>query len=189
MSLCDKLRSSRKERSLKILKKLNSLGMKISYSDIEKYQVNEFTGRFHIAKAMVDLGYVENTDEAFNLYLGINKPAYVERVILTVEETVELIKSIGGIAVLAHPILLNDQNIIFKCIKWGIDGIECIHSKHTLSDSKHYIDLCHENNLIITGGSDCHGVLFDDELLLGNYFIQINKNLKSKEDLKCLQAK
>lgn len=187
IDLCKDLKDSRMARSVKILKKLNLLGFDISLSDIEKYQSKGFTGRFHIALELVNLGYVKNTNEAFDLYLGVGKPAYVERKILTPKKTIEFIKSMGGAAILAHPILLNHKKTVQKCIDWGIDGIECIHSKQSSKDSQYFLNLCKEHNLITTGGSDCHGILFNDELLLGKYFMESDKKLKSKEDLKCLQ--
>lgn len=152
-----KLRSSRIDRAIKIIEKLKELGISISLLDVKTYSTEDNIGRPHIARTMVDNKYVENIKEAFDKYLNRGKPAYVERYQLSIIETISLIKSIKGLSVLAHPGLLKDTSIIEYCIANGINGIECIHSKHTSENVKLFTDLANKNNLIITGGSDFHG--------------------------------
>lgn len=174
------LKNSRIQRAEEIIFKLNKLDINISMMDVNKYTNKkiEFIGRVQIAKALIEKDYVKNINEAFDKYLSINRPAYVAKKSLGVEETINLIREIGGISVLAHPILLNDKGIISLCKEMGIDGIECIHSKHSQSFSLELMDYAKENHLIITGGSDCHGFYFDEELLMGKYYCEINKGDK-----------
>lgn len=168
ISTTQKLVNSRLDRGIRIIEKLNSLGIHISLEDVMKHVSKNLLGRPHIARAMIDYKYVNNIGEAFDQYLNIGKPAYVERYHLSIEETIILIENLGGISVLAHPGLLKDKSIIDYCISKGISGIECIHSKHSLKEFLFYKEIANREDLIITGGSDFHG----DQMILGDFYIE-----------------
>ncbi len=174
------LKDSRIRRAEDVVFKLNKLNIKIDLHDIDKYKnkENDFIGRVQIAKALVEKRYVNSINDAFEKYLSIHKPAYVPKKSLGVEETINLINQIGGISVLAHPILLKDKMIIDSCKEMGIDGIECIHSKHSKEFTKDLIEYAKQNNLMITGGSDCHGFYLEEGLLMGKYYCEIKKGDK-----------
>ncbi len=150
-------------RGEKILKKLELLGIKLPIEAIiEEARKSGFIGRATIARNLIDFGYVRSIPEAFYLYLDKDRPAYVERFELRVKEAIELIHSIGGISVLAHPGLLLKRETVTFCIEKGIMGIECFHTKHSKEDTEFFAKLCIMNDLLQTGGSDFHG---DDEIL------------------------
>lgn len=173
VSVTETLKASRLNRGIEMVKKINELGLELSIEEVKEFSGDKYIGRPHIARAMIRRGYVVNIQEAFDKYLDRGKPAYVERCKISIEETISLIKGIGGISVLAHPGLLKDKNIINYCIKLGIDGIECIHSKHSQADIDLMSNIAKENDLIATGGSDFHGDLVNGNLLLGKYYIDI----------------
>lgn len=178
LEITDKLKKSRYNRSIKMIEKLNDLGINIILEDVLEISGGELIGRPHIARALINKGYVNSIDEAFNKYLDKGKPAYVERFKLTTEEAISIIKNSGGYAVLAHAGLLKNKEIIEYCINLGIDGLECIHSKHEALDTEYLKVIAKTNNLIITGGSDFHG---DNLEILGKYYIDINTIPKFKE--------
>lgn len=175
------LKINRVHRSEKIINKLNDLGLEISLEDVRVFADEDFIGRPHIARALINKGYVYSIQEAFAKYLNRGQPAYVQRHSLSIEDSINLIKSNKGISVLAHPGLLKNKEIINHCISLGIDGIECVHSKHSQGDTKLFYSIVKENNLIGTGGSDCHGDSTNKPLLLGKYFIDISSVPKLKE--------
>lgn len=177
----NELRKHRVVRVEKIIKKLNNLNINISIEKIKEKNDNDFVGRVAVARELVNEGYVSTIQEAFYKYLNPGKVAYVERYKLSIVDAISLIKAVGGITVLAHPGLLKDKSLIKVCIDKGIEGIECIHSKHTSKQSEYFKKLASYNNLIATGGSDCHGELTDGELLLGKYFVDLNSIPKMKE--------
>lgn len=164
-------RESRESRGKKIVEKLNSLGINISLKEVVKIAGNGVIGRPHIAKALVNNNYVESIQEAFDKYLNNNKPAYVDRYKLSLKQGIELIHNAGGAAVFAHPGLVKNNDSIIEAIKYGIDGIEVIHSKHTTKDVLKYTKIAKKNNLVITGGSDFHGDLSDNAPIIGDFFI------------------
>ncbi|NLV87831.1 MAG: PHP domain-containing protein [Tissierellia bacterium] len=178
LDITEKLKNSRLGRGIKMVKKLNDLGIYITIDEVIKISGGDLIGRPHIARILINKGYVTSIEEAFNKYLDRGKPAYVERYKLTIEEAISIIKKSGGYAVLAHPGLLKNKSIIEHCIKSGINGIECIHSKHNPLDTEYLKIIARSNNLIVTAGSDFHGDYLD---LLGKYSIDINTLPKFKE--------
>jgi predicted metal-dependent phosphoesterase TrpH len=73
-------------------------------------------------------------------------------------EAIELIHQAEGVAVLAHPGLNRTDNVIPALVEAGVDGIECFHTKHSTVTSEHYLELADRFHLLVTGGSDCHGL-------------------------------
>ena len=177
------LKDERKKRGLKMIQLVNDLGMNITIEDVMKFSRDDFIGRPHIARAIMKAGYVDNIQEAFNRYLERGKPAYSERFTFSIEEVIALIKDLGGISSLAHPGLLKNTAIIDYCISQGILGIECSHSKHSKLQTKTFKKIARKNDLLITGGSDCHGDKTSGDLLLGKYGVREEEILKIKERL------
>ncbi len=177
------LRQHRIKRVEKIIEKLQSLNLKVDFEKIKEANDNGFVGRVAVARELKNKGYVSNIQEAFNKYLNPGKPAYVERFKLSVEDGISLIKKANGIPVLAHPGLLKDKSLVQYCIDRGIEGIEYIHSKHTPSQVDYFKNIAINNKLIGTGGSDCHGEINNNELLLGQFYIDMDQIPKMKERL------
>lgn len=166
------LNSWRRERSKLIINELNKIGFKIKLSDIVNEDSN-FTGRVYIAKELVCKGYVENLSLAFENYLGSGKSCYIAKKTYSIKQIINIIKNAGGVAILAHPILLKNYYTLEHVVRSGIDGLECIHSKQTIADTLSFMNYSKENNLIFSGGSDCHGRLEskNKNLMLGEYYI------------------
>lgn len=163
----EEMKKLRNDRAKAILKKLNDLGIKITIEDVLEFTSEKFIGRPHIARAMVKKNYVGSVKEAFEKYIGVGGPAYVERYRITPMEAIDLILENGGVPVLAHPGLLSDDSVIEELVKRNLVGIEVFHSKHTERDVEKYFEKAKQYNLIITGGSDFHGIEVDGRDLLG----------------------
>lgn len=178
------IRESRTIRAKLIISKLNAMNINITYSDVSSYTKGSFVGRPHIARAIVKAGYAKSVKEAFDKYIGENSPAYVKRYRLHPFESIRMIANAGGIPVLAHPGLLTDKGIIKHLIANGLKGIEVYHSKHSKSDTDFFKNFALENNLLITGGSDFHGVEVDNTYLLGTVKLDYEYIKKLKESNK-----
>ncbi|KNF08886.1 putative PHP domain-containing protein [Gottschalkia purinilytica] len=171
LKLTNTLKESRLNRGIKIVEKLKSEGIDISIKEVKDVSEGDLIGRPHIARVLINKGLVESVEEAFNKYLGKGCPGYVERYKISVKESVDLIHSIGGAAVLAHPGLLKNSEYIDEIIKFGIDGVEVIHSTHSQEQKYNFMKLADKLNLIQTAGSDCHGYMVDGKPILGDFCI------------------
>lgn len=172
------LQENRKKRLEKIIVKLNNMGINIDIKDVQKKALGSSLGRPHIALALMEKGHVSSTKEAFEKYLAKGRPAYVPRKKLTPFDAIKIIKESGGIPVLAHPGLLEDDSIIPELISNGLMGIEVIHKEHTEAQTAYYTNVALAKNLLLTGGSDSHG---EEPLLLGTLNVPYEYVDKLKE--------
>jgi len=115
-------------------------------------------GRPHVASALVQAGLCSSLDEAFERFLKKNRPAWVPKFKISAAYAIELIHQAGGVAVMAHPGLNRCDEVIPGMAEAGLDGIECFHSRHSTSTSEHYLNIADRFHLLVTGGSDCHGM-------------------------------
>lgn len=170
ISNLEKVKVYRKNRAIDIISKLQQLNMDVSFDEI--CINNNCIGRPHIAKALVAKGYVNSTKEAFHQFLIKGKPAYVERYKINYKDALKLICSCGGVPVLAHPGEVYKGIQIEALIKefkvYGLKGLEVYHPAHSIIQTNKFYNLAKKYSLVITGGSDCHGVEHQKELLLGS---------------------
>lgn len=158
------IKQARTERALKMIHRLHTMGMIISFEQVQKIAQGDLIARPHIAQALQDKGYVFSIKEAFEKFIGKGKPAYVPRYKFLPGEAIELIKNAGGISSLAHPGLIKDQSLILEVIKMGIDGLEVYYPEHNIYQENEYITISKRNNILITGGSDFHGTGSEDSI-------------------------
>ncbi len=153
----EEIKQARTERAVKMIHRLHAMGMIISFEQVKKLARGDLIARPHIAQALQEKGYVFSIKEAFEKYIGRDKPAYVPRYKFLPGEAIELIKNAGGISSLAHPGLIKNQNIIVEVIKMGIDALEVYYPEHSIIQENEFINLSRRYKLLITGGSDFHG--------------------------------
>jgi hypothetical protein len=162
----------REERAKEILRRLTEQGIDIKYEDLLNMAGPSMgsVGRLHIANLLYKKGKISSIKEAFTKYIGNGSPAYVKKFKLSPKDAVDLIKSAGGVSVLAHPKTINTkteslEDILKMLINDGIQGIEVYHSDHNAKESAEFKRLADKYNLLVTGGSDCHGLGKKDVLL------------------------
>lgn len=173
----EKVRVGREERNIEILKKLNKLGYRLLWEDIEKWMGQDVVGRPHIAAALLDRGHVKSKKSAFDLLLAKGRPCYAERYRYTAMECIDLIRQAGGVSVLAHPatIYLPDaklHDLVGELKNQGLGGIETYYAEHRPDNRKKFMEWADEFDLICTGGTDYHGANTPD-LTLGIGFGQL----------------
>lgn len=166
-----KLKSNRDERNPKIIKKLNELGFDITMEEVGVKALGAIVGRPHIAKVMMEKGYVKSIDEAFEKYLASGKPAYFKKDKLTPYEAIKEILDVGGVPVLAHPVHIgmniNKLDILLKELtEFGLRGIEAYYVDNSDDDTGIFLRLAIKYGIIATGGSDFHGS-FKPDIELG----------------------
>ncbi|MGC8821189.1 MAG: PHP domain-containing protein [Fervidobacterium sp.] len=159
----------RNKRNEIILQRMNELGFHASMDELLQIAKGKAVGRPHFARLMVEKGYVQTIDEAFQKYLRDGGILFVEKKRLNPQESIELIKKAGGVAILAHPyeILHGKQsneddityleNYIKKLVDIGLDGIEVFYSTHTQNQTADLLRIAKKYDLLVTAGSDFHG--------------------------------
>jgi predicted metal-dependent phosphoesterase TrpH len=152
-----KYQSVRQSRIHEMVRKLNELNIPLTAEAVFKLANCRSPGRPHVGRALVQEGFCTNMDEAFDRFLKKHRPAWVPKMRVSAREAIELIHNAGGLAVMAHPGLNRTDESIPRMVDEGLDGIECYHTKHSPSTSEHYLKIAARYNLLVTGGSDCHG--------------------------------
>ena len=162
-------KKSRQQRANEIFSKLKSLGKELDPEGLIENIGGKNIGRLHFAKALVEKKYVSCVSEAFQKYLGLDKPAYVPKHYISPKDAITLIIKAGGIPVLAHPYYghYSNKNIFKGLINDGLMGIEAWHKSHPVNVVKRFLNIAEELNLIVTGGSDCHGAYGNETPIMG----------------------
>lgn len=154
---------SRDIRNRKMIAKLHDLGnIDISWEQMEAAFGKSVWTRAHFARYLKDHGYVKEMKEAFSRYIGDNCPYFVPREKVSPAQAVRLIRSTGGIPILAHPLLyhLTEEGLltlIEELKRAGLLGIEALYSTHTPEEESFVLRLARKQGLLISGGSDFHG--------------------------------
>jgi 3',5'-nucleoside bisphosphate phosphatase len=151
------LREMRRNRAIRIVERLNELGVRIEFSSVLDQAAGGAIGRPHVARAMIAEGWAVDFRDAFERYLGNGKPAHVMKERLAIADAISLIHRAGGIAVLAHPAQGGTRERVEAFVREGIDGVEVRHPSHSSEDIARLSALVEHFSLVPSGGSDWHG--------------------------------
>jgi len=159
-------REARQVRLHAMITRLQAMGMGVSADDVLTRARDGNVGRPHLARTLVERGFVGSTDEAFARYLGADRPAYVPRPDVSVQQAIDAIRGAGGIASLAHPGLHDRDEAIPDLVAAGLAAIEVYHPHHAFGRAGRYRRLARRYGLLVTGGSDFHGAGVGDHASL-----------------------
>lgn len=166
------LRDARERRGQRMVELLNEHGINVSWDRVRAIAQGA-VGRPHVAKALLEAGYVQTIGEAFDKYIGTGCYAYVPRYRLTPEDAVHLIASANGLPVMAHPVDLPGldelRNWLPGLKEAGMVGLETYYGPYTPEDEQALRALADEYDLIPTGGTDFHGPGIHPTPLGGRY--------------------
>jgi predicted metal-dependent phosphoesterase TrpH len=175
LALLARTQQARWERAQKMLARLDNLGLPIEWERVIAIAGgNGSIGRPHVAETLLEAGHVRSFNEAFDLWIGRDRPAYVQRYKLSPEETIQLVRRSGGVPVLAHPYIYTRSG---KCKvgldlrRWlprlrdaGLEGMEVYYPRYARRVNRHLLTLAVKHRLLITGGSDYHGGMLGNGL-------------------------
>ena len=165
------VRLNKIERNYSILDNLKEFEIFIEKEEIDELET-KVPGRPHIAELMVKKNYVSNLSEAFTKYLGNGKIEDIDNHQLDINEIVSLVKSSKSLVFLAHPHTLMSNKLYSKSDNWinnefheyidflkdiGIDGIEVYYPGYTHNTINTLLNICENQELLVSGGSDFHG--------------------------------
>ena len=154
------MRNGRKERLTKIVRILRENGMAIEEARVLEIAGEASVGRPHVARALVEKGYVASVQEAFDLWLGNDKPADVNRERLDPADSIDLVHRHGGVIFIAHSVYMGEDYAVpvAQLAGWGADGIETYYKDYSAETIAYHEELAERNGLARSGGSDYHGL-------------------------------
>jgi hypothetical protein len=161
-SFLDEILAGRNERNVKILAKLNGMGIPITMEEVGKYANGQIVARPHIARVLVDKGLAVDVPDAFAKYVGKDAPAYVSRFRPAQARAIDMIHRAGGVAVMAHPRFWTDdpdalRSGLARLKDIGLDGIEAEYQTNTPEETILHLRTARSLGLAVTAGSDFHG--------------------------------
>ena len=157
-----RMRDSRLGRAKRMVSKLHTLGIVLSWERLLEIAGDGAVGRPHIALALVEAGHVSCVQNAFDRFLRRGGPAFQSRSKLSPARAMRIICDAGGIPVLAHP--WTRTGLLGELVRGGLVGLEAFYSSYTPDMSAHLCRLARQHRLICTGGTDFHG----EEIMPGN---------------------
>ena len=150
------IRQARIERMSLMCAKLTDLGMAISVDEVLKFAGHSCVGRLHLARLMAKKGLPPMPRRPLTV-ISETTARYMSKFRLKPAEAIELVIKAKGVAVLAHPYSLPNQDLIPEFIQAGLRGIEAVYPEHTSAQIERYKRLAYKYGICISGGSDCHG--------------------------------
>ncbi|MFV2014684.1 MAG: PHP domain-containing protein [Candidatus Heimdallarchaeota archaeon] len=175
----DRMQEDRVRRMKEMVEKVCAQGMKVEYhevvSEAQKGMKSDshpetILARPHLARILVEKGYVNSFEEAFDLYLGNDQPCYVSKFSLECGEWIRLIKKHGGLSIWAHPLMGASNNwetwtkIAPRLIDYQINGfeknkiLEGVEVTPSTITALQYLDnKFNSEDLLISTGGDYHG--------------------------------
>jgi 3',5'-nucleoside bisphosphate phosphatase len=162
---CARIRESRVHRARAMVERLTELGVPVTWEQVSALAGDGVVGRPHIARAMVSAGAISSPDEAFGPdWIGAGGRAHVTRYALDPARAIALIRSAGGVTVLAHPragsrAWMMPDDVLADLAAAGLHGIEVWHPDQDQAQRAHLAALAADLGLAASGGSDDHGAL------------------------------
>ena len=153
-------RRHRADRVRQIVARLAAAGISLDVDAILGPGVEDTgkaPGRPWVARALVKAGHVATPDQAFERWLGRGRPGYVARIGPSPADVFARIHDAGGVASLAHPVLVGHDDWLPGFAEAGMDALEAYHPEHDAAATKRYVEIARELGLAVSGGSDYHG--------------------------------
>lgn len=156
------LRGRRQDRNVRLVARLNELGIALTMADVQAQADSPLLSRVHVAMALRALGVVHSTDDAFKRLIGDGCPGYVPRQELSPREAVLWIREAGGVPIVAHP-----GRFAGRAFRWdeamaelrdlGMAGFESVYGEYGPEEQAYFRGLAARLGMLESGGSDYHG--------------------------------
>jgi len=153
----DRCRADRRRRAEVMCGRLQDRGVPVTCDTVLEEAAGGAIGRPHVARAVVRAGAALDVNEAFDLYLGRNKPAYADKVLPTFAEVADLVHAAGGVVSAAHLRDRATRPYLARLKEQGLDAVEVRHPRHATDTRSRIAGIATALDLARTGGSDWHG--------------------------------
>ncbi len=160
-ALLERGEREKEQSNIDLVAALNRAGYPLDYAAIKAKTPRGHINRAHIAAEMTARGYVPSVQAAFQTLLSPKHGLYHPPKRIGAYEAIRFIKSIGAVAVLAHPLLSMDEPMLRaflpEAVRCGLDGMEVYYSKYDAATTALAVQIAREHGLLPSGGSDYHG--------------------------------
>ena len=176
------LEANKRRQVRQRVNRLTKLGFMLSVKDVERHTLGREPTGVSYLKALLERKenrgdsrlrvYVdgERSDSPYlNFYLDYlagGRPASIPIRFISTPEAIQLVQSLGGIPILAHPFEVKDERL-FDLIGAGLEGLEVFSSYHREKDEQYFKGVCDRYGLLVTAGSDFHGREIKPDVTLG----------------------
>jgi predicted metal-dependent phosphoesterase TrpH len=163
-------RDGRIGRTRRIVEILAEQGMPLDVARVFEIAGEATVGRPHVARALLEKGYVASVQEAFDQWLGNGKPADVDRPKLEPADAIRVVHENGGVVFVAHPVFIGEDYAaaIEQLRAWGADGIETYYKHYDPETVAAHAALAARLGMAASGGSDYHGLGNPDDREIGD---------------------
>jgi len=159
-------RAMRADRARGMVSRLQATGIKLAMADVEDEADGASIGRPHVARALKRLGHVSTIQGAFDRFLGVGRPAFVEKELPTLREVADLVHGQGGIVSAAHLKYHGTESTLRDLMADGLDAVEVRHPSHDGDRVAILTEAAIALDLARSGGSDWHG---EDATITGTH--------------------
>lgn len=153
----------KEESNLALVRALNEAGYAIDYGAIKDATPLGQVNRAHIAAALTEMGYTPSVKEAFSALLTPRAGFYQPPRRPLATDVVRFIRSLGGVAVIAHPLITLDEGslreFLTEAIPCGLVGMETDYADYDEKTTALAHVIADEFGLLPSGGSDFHGAV------------------------------
>lgn len=168
--ICEEIPQKREELSKKYFDEIKKKGYDISWERIKNYSGKTGVFKQHIVIDLIKQGYTEKIYGELYQKLFKEETSIKDMEYIDVYKVIQAIKQDGGIAIMAHPAIYKNEELIEELIPYGLDGIEVYHPKHSLENINLLKDITKRNNLLSTGGTDFHGDIDSKYIEIGSFY-------------------
>ncbi len=156
-SFLERCRADRMRRAREMFQRLHNLCVQVPFETVLEESAGGAVGRPHVARAIVRHGGATNTSDAFDRFIGRDRPAFVEKALPTFREVADVVHAAGGVVSVAHLKERGTRSVVERLKDQGLDAIETRHPSHDADLRARLTDIALELGLLRTGGSDWHG--------------------------------
>lgn len=156
------MRGRRVDRNHRMVKRLNALGVGLTWEEVAALAPTDAVSRTHFAKALVRRGDAGSPQDAFKRWIGDNAPGFVPLEELAPAQAAAWIREAGGVAVVAHPGRFGPRNFAWReamaeLKALGMQGFEARYPDYGPQEERAFLALAEALDMVPTGGSDYHG--------------------------------
>lgn len=159
----EELRGRRHDRNQRMVARLTELGCPLTLEEVGIHADTPLLSRVHFALALAAKGFVRRPQEAFERLIGDDGPGFVPRQELSPSEAALWIREAGGVPVVAHPGRFANggfrwEEAMGDLQRLGLEGLEAYYGEYRAAEQKYFVDLGRRLGMVVTGGSDYHGL-------------------------------